>query len=121
MEIKVPNLTPLAEAIDALSIKAQHFFIVGLILALASLVRSPSSIGLGIAAGAALLSAAWLQSITLKAFLKQAQGVSSTTTSSSTVTPQPVTSANSTESVHTTADPLPAEPIDLEPLPPSQT
>ncbi len=121
MEIKVPNLTPLVEAIDALSIKAQHFFVVGLILALTSLFRSQSSIGLGIAAGAALLSAAWLQSITLRAFLKQVQNASSTSTASSTVTPQPVTPANNTESVHTTAKPLPTEPIDLEPLPPSQT
>lgn len=121
MEIKVPNLTPLAEAIDALSIKAQHFFVVGLILALTSFFRSQSSVGLGLAAGAALLSAAWLQSITLRAFLKQAQGVSSTSTVASAVKPPPAPPVNNTESVHTTAEPVPTEPIDLEPLPPSQT
>jgi hypothetical protein len=110
MEIKVPNLTPVAEAIDSLPVKPQHFFAVGLTLAVVAAVDHPSSLGLGVAAAASMLAAAWLQSITLRAFLKRAAAAAAAPEPATSPAPSPVAAP----APSALAAP-PHDPIDLEP------
>jgi hypothetical protein len=72
IKVKVPDLAPVKAAIHEIELKPQVFFVVGFVLAVLAVFFPKSSTGLGIAAGAALLSAAWGQSIIMGAFFKRA-------------------------------------------------
>lgn len=111
MEIKVPNLAPVREAIHQMELKPQVFFVTGLVLAVLAIFAPASSVGLGLAAGSAFLAAAWGQAIMMEAFFKRAASA-----------PPPAATAAPPQSPPAPAPPPPASeppmpdgPIDLEP------